>query len=173
MAVGAAYLTKLVRAVRMTAGTDINAELTDIIEECRAHLISLGVVATKANDETDELIRGAVRSYCRWKFGLSNEDAEKNRKDYDTASDELRRKKDYIGFAITFACKAGQTAVADAEITFNGETKETDSTGTAVFNYVQAGVNQRYTVVKTGYVSHDVDLDVTATATVNVALVVG
>jgi hypothetical protein len=63
--------------------------------------------------------------------------------------------------------------VADAEITFNGETKETDSTGTAVFNYVQAGVNQRYTVVKTGYVSHDVDLDVTATATVNVALVVG
>lgn len=173
MAVGASYLTKLVRAVRMTAGTDINAELTDIIEECRADLISLGVVAAKASDETDSLILGAVRCYVRWKFGLSNEDADKNRTDYYTVRDEIRRKKDYIGFAITFVCKAGQAAVADVQITFNGETKETDSTGTAVFNYVQAGVNQRYTVVKTGYVSHDVDLDVTATATVNVALVVG
>ena len=35
MAVSAAYLTKIRRAVRIQTDTDMDAELTDIIEECR------------------------------------------------------------------------------------------------------------------------------------------
>jgi len=173
MAVAATYLTKIRRAVRRNTSTDVDAELTDIIEECRLDLQSVGVTSAKATDETDSLILGAVRCYARWKFGLSNDDAAANRDDYLLLRDELRRKRDYISYAITFVCKASDVAVADVKITFNGETKETDSTGTAVFYYVNAGVNQAYTVVKSGYVSQEVDLDVAATATVNVALVVG
>jgi len=173
MAVATAYLTKIRRAVRRNTSTDVDAELTDIIEECRLDLQSVGVTSAKATDETDSLILGAVRCYARWKFGLSNDDAAANREDYMLLRDELRRKRDYNSYAITFVCKASNVAVADVEITFNGETKETDSTGTTVFYYVNAGVNQTYTVVKSGYVSQEVDLDVTATATVNVALVVG
>ena len=173
MAVSAAYLTKIRRAVRRNTSTDVDAELTDIIEECRLDLQSLGVIATKTTDETDSLILGAVRCYARWKFGLSNEDAALNRDDYFQLRDELRRRRDYISYAITFVVKVGLTALADAEITFNGETKETDSAGTAIFYYVSAGVNQEYIVSKTGYVSQTVDLDVTATATVNVALIAG
>lgn len=175
MAVSAGYLTKVRRAVRRNTSTDVDAELTDIVEECRLDLVSVGVVSAKATDENDYLILGAVRCYARWKFGLSNEDAEANREDYYTLRDELRRKRDYIGYAITFTVTAGTpaAAVADVSITFNGETKETNSTGSAVFYYVAAGVNQEYVIEKTGYVTQTVDLDVTATATVTVTLVAG
>lgn len=95
MAVTAAYLTKIRRAVRRNTSADVDAELTDIIEECRLDLQQLGVLKTKAEDETDSLILGAVRSFARWKFGLSNEDAERNREDYMLQRDELRRKASY------------------------------------------------------------------------------
>lgn len=173
MAVSAGYLTKIRNAVRRNTSTAVDAELTDIIEECRLDLVSVGVVSAKATDENDYLILGAVRCYARWKFGLSNEDAEANREDYFTLRDELRRKRDYLGYAITFTVTAAAVAVADVSITFNGETKQTNATGTAVFYYVGAGVNQEYIIEKSGYISQTVDLDVTATATVSVTLVAG
>lgn len=95
MAVSAEYLAKIRRAVRRNASTDVDAELTDIIEECRLDLQQLGVLKTKTEDESDSLILGAVRSFARWKFGLSNEDADKNREDYMLQRDELRRRTDY------------------------------------------------------------------------------
>lgn len=95
MAVSADYLTKIRRAVRRNTSADVDAELTDIIKECRLDLQELGVLQTKAEDETDSLILGAVRSFARWKFGLSNEDAERNREDYMLQRDELRRKASY------------------------------------------------------------------------------
>lgn len=171
--VAEAFLAKIRRAVRRNTSTDVDAELTDIIAECRADLQSVGVTSAKANDETDSLILGAVRCFARWKFGMSNEDAAANREDYMMLRDELRRRRDYISYAITFVCKDGATAKADISITFNGETKETDSSGTAVFYYVKSGVNQEYTVSGTGYASQTVDLDVTADATINVALTAG
>ena len=93
MAVSAEYLTKVRRAVRRNQNVDVDAELTDIIEECRLDLQQLGV--TKAEDETDSLILGAVRCFARWKFGLSNEDMDGNRNDYMLMRDELRRRGDY------------------------------------------------------------------------------
>jgi hypothetical protein len=95
MAVSCNYLAKIRRAVRRNTSTDVDTELTDIIEECRLDLQQLGVLKAKAEDETDSLILGAVRSFARWKFGLSNEDADKNREDYMLQRDELRRRTDY------------------------------------------------------------------------------
>lgn len=174
MAVSAGYLTKVRFSVRRNTSTNVDAELTDIIEECRLDLQSVGVIASKTTDETDYLILGAIRCYARWKFGLSNEDAAANREDYYMLRDELRRKRNYIGYIITFAVTEvideEDVPIADAYITFNGETKQTGAAGTAVFYYVNAGVNQEYIVEKTGYVTQEVDLDVTATATVSVTL---
>jgi hypothetical protein len=96
MAVSADYLAKIRRSVRRNTSADVDAELKDIIEECRLDLQQLGVLKTKAEDETDSLILGAVRSFARWKFGLSNDDADKNREDYMLQRDELRRRSDYI-----------------------------------------------------------------------------
>jgi len=95
MAVSNDYLAKIRRAVRRNQNADVDAELIDIIEECRLDLQQLGVLKSKAEDEQDSLVLGAVRSFARWKFGLSNEDAEKNREDYMLQRDELRRRSDY------------------------------------------------------------------------------
>lgn len=95
MAVTSGYLAKLRRAVRVGQNEDIDAELIDLIEECRHDLVQLGVLSTKANDETDSLILGAVRGFCRWKFGLNNPDAERLHAEYNDMRDELRRRGDY------------------------------------------------------------------------------
>ena len=95
MAASTEYLAKVRRAVRRNSSTDVDAELNDIIDECRKDLQSLGVLESKTTDETDSLILGAVRCFARWKFGLSNEDADKNRDDYYVMRDELRRTSEY------------------------------------------------------------------------------
>ena len=89
------YLAKIRRAVRRGKHEEVDAELTDIIEECRRDLNTLGVLAEKANDEADPLILGAVRCFVRWKFGISNEDAAANREDYMQLRDEIRKKAAY------------------------------------------------------------------------------
>lgn len=95
MAVSESYLAKLRRAVRRGQNAEVDAELTDIIEEFRFDLISLGVLAEKANDEADPLILGAVRCFVRWKFGINNEDATENREDYFQLREEIRKKVAY------------------------------------------------------------------------------
>ena len=96
MAVSPGYLAKLQRAVRIkTATADVTAELTDLIEEARRDLESLGVLATKTTDETDELILGAVRCFVRWKWAQTPEDETGNMRDYMLMRDELRRTSAY------------------------------------------------------------------------------
>lgn len=95
MAVSVEYLAKIRRAVRRGQNNDTDAELTDLIEECRADLTGLGVLSEKAEDESDPLILGAVRCFVRWKFGLSNEEAAPNREDYMQLRDELRKRVEY------------------------------------------------------------------------------
>lgn len=95
MAVSADYLAKLRRAVRRGENAEVDAELTDIIEECRLDLITLGVLEEKANDEADPLILGAVRCFVRWKFGQNNEEAAVNRDDYMQLRDEIRKRVAY------------------------------------------------------------------------------
>ena len=96
MAVSPGYLAKLQRAVRIkTATADVTAELTDLIEECRADLIRLGVLPDKANDEADPLILGAVRCFIRWKWAQTPDDETGNMRDYMLMRDELRKTAAY------------------------------------------------------------------------------
>lgn len=95
MAVSTEYLSKVRRSVRRNSNTDVDEELTDIIEECRLDLQYIGVLESKTIDETDSLILGAVRCFVRWKFGMSNDDAMLNRDDYMQLRDELRKKVGY------------------------------------------------------------------------------
>lgn len=168
MAVSSNYLAKIRRGVRVNTDTDFDAEITDIIEECRLDLQSIGVTSEKTTNETDSLILGAVRSFARWKFGMDTDTA--NREDYFLQRDELRRKRDYRAYTITFTVTDGADAIEDAYITFNGETKQTNAEGKAIFYYVSAGVNQEYVVSATDYTTQEVDLDVTASASVSVVM---
>lgn len=96
MAVTAAYLKKIRTGVRIQSDTDFDAELTDIIEECRLDLQAVGVTSAKASDESDSLVLGAVRSFARWKFPVSDKSAEQNRGDYMIQRDEMRRRAGYM-----------------------------------------------------------------------------
>lgn len=96
MAVGVNYLAKIKRAVRVVStASDIIQELTDLIEECRADLVQLGVLPTKANDENDMLVLGTVRSFVRWKFAQDEKEATWNMQDYLVQRDEMRRRAAY------------------------------------------------------------------------------
>lgn len=94
MAVSEAYVHKMRRAIRVELNNEVYLEIVDLVEECRHDLIQLGVCEEKANDEADSIIRGAVRSYVRWKFGPNNPEADRLRDEYMTLRDELRRRGD-------------------------------------------------------------------------------
>lgn len=48
--------------------TDLKDEqIRDMIDEAKAELSRSGVLANKANDEEDMLIRSAIKAYCQWK----------------------------------------------------------------------------------------------------------
>lgn len=95
MAVTTAYLTKIRRCVRRNSSVDIDAELTEIIESGRLELQSVGILSTKANDENDGLVLNALKCYARWKFGVSNEEAEQNKNDFYDSREGMRYQTAY------------------------------------------------------------------------------
>jgi len=143
---------------------DIDAELTDIIEECRLDLLTSGVVT--ANSETDSLILGAVRCYVRAKFGLNSNDAERNMRDYEKLKDDLMKKRDYRGYKVTFTVTRSAVAAKDVTVYFYGQTAITNTAGIAVIYNVLAGNQLEYVIE-----NKTAKIDVTANATVTVELV--
>lgn len=95
MAVSSAFLNSMRMAVRRSSTTDLDAELTDIIEECRLDMVARGIITTMAQSESDERIKGAVRCYCRWKSSFSGDDSAANKEDYTELVDEMRRNEGY------------------------------------------------------------------------------
>lgn len=170
MAVTPEYLARIRRAVRQETDNDVDEELTDLIEECRLDLISSKVLAIKVEDESDKLILGAIRCFVRWKFGLSNDEAAGNRDDYMQLRDTLRNRRDYIAYSVTFNIASGGSPVCGAEITFNNETLITGAAGAVTFYYINAGNQFPYSVHAEGYVSQEDNIDVSASATVNISL---
>lgn len=86
------YLGKIKFAVR-TVSEDENVlgELMDIIEECRAKMISLGVSEDVVNDEDNYLTLGCVRSFARSRFSVDQDDINNNMADFRLQVDELRK----------------------------------------------------------------------------------
>lgn len=96
MAASAEYLARLRRAVRRNSSTDVDAEVTELIEECRGDMVRLGILPEKVNDESDPLILGAMKCFMRSHFGLSNPDAEKDKENYAQRVDEIRKTTGYM-----------------------------------------------------------------------------
>lgn len=94
MTVSDRYLEKLRRAIRQDKDADTDAEIKELILECRQDLAKTGI--QKVADETDPLILGAVRCYVRWKFGLMNPEAKIHEEQYLMLKDELSKTKEYV-----------------------------------------------------------------------------
>jgi SPP1 family predicted phage head-tail adaptor len=74
-------------------------------------------------------------------------------------------------YAVTFTVLEGAAPVENATITFNGESKSTDSSGEAVFRGISIATSQAYTVTKTGYTTVSDTVDVAEDTAESVALV--
>ena len=70
-------------------------EITDLIGEARADLLSGGILADKVNDENDMLIKRAIVTYVKAEFGLDNADADKYREAYKNIKIHLMISQDY------------------------------------------------------------------------------
>lgn len=85
------YLDKVRFAIRRNQNSRVDEELTDIIEQCRADMIRVGVPEEVAEDEKDKLVLGCQRAFARWQFGIGGDDAVRNHDDYEVMVDGLRK----------------------------------------------------------------------------------
>lgn len=72
-----------------------DSEITDLIGAARADLLLGGITASKAESESDALIRRAVFLYVKAEFGLDNPEAEKYRSSYEMLKRHLQLSDEY------------------------------------------------------------------------------
>lgn len=89
------YLAKVRFALRRSSGDSlVDAEITELINQCRSDLIRMGVSEDLATDESDELVLGCIRCFVRWQFGIDGIDAERSHEEYLEMADNLRKSQD-------------------------------------------------------------------------------
>lgn len=115
-----------------------DTEIQDLIDQAKADLKLCGVLETKIVD-TDALIKRAIITYCKANFGLNNPDSDKLQSSYEAIRNHLSMSLDYAYYKVTI------TASEQGAITFDRETKQTNSTGVVIF-YSKAKNHVEYTV---------------------------
>jgi uncharacterized phage protein (predicted DNA packaging) len=160
-------------ALRISSSTiAFDIDINDLIEEARQDLILSGITSEKAQDDADILIKRAIKTYAKANFGWDNPDAERLQKSYDLLKNHLSLAQDYNAYTITFTVTSGLVLIEDAFVTFNGETKTTNSLGVTKFTGVNAAQNMDYLVSKEGYQDYKRTIDVESSQSISVSLVV-
>lgn len=75
--------------------TAFDVELEDLVAAARQDLKLSGLLAAKADSETDSLITRAVSLYVKANFGWDNPDAEKFRGSYESLKAHLTLSQEY------------------------------------------------------------------------------
>ena len=89
-----ALLDDIKVAMRIT--TDLfDGELHDLIAAAKSDLKLSGVDPTKAEDDTDPLIKRAITTYVKANFGWDNPDAERLERAYDMIKAHLTLSQEY------------------------------------------------------------------------------
>jgi len=81
--------------------TAFDTEINDLISAARQDLVLSGVDSTKANDDTDPLIKRAISLYCKANFGFDNPDADRLQQSYNLLKMSLALSSDYNGSDIS------------------------------------------------------------------------
>lgn len=147
-----ALIDDIKTALRIS-NTAYDTEIQDLIDTCKADLQLCGLLVV---DETDPLIKRAITVYVKANFGWDNPDSEKLQQSYEMLKKHLSMSTDYAYYKVTI--NAGK----QCEVTFDGETKQTDNNGTVVF-YSRAKNHVEYSVDGTTYY-----IDITGDVTINV-----
>lgn len=115
---------------------ELDTEITDLINAAKADLQQSGLYVV---DETDALIKRAIILYCKANFGYDNPEADRFQQSYEMLKNHLSMSADYAYYKVTI--NAGK----QCEVTFDGETKQTNESGVAVF-YSRAKNHVEYTI---------------------------
>jgi uncharacterized phage protein (predicted DNA packaging) len=75
--------------------TALDGEINDLIAAARQDLILSGVLASKANSNTDALIKRAINTYVKAYFGMDNGDHDKLVMAYEKLKTHLTLAGDY------------------------------------------------------------------------------
>ncbi|AFK87421.1 MULTISPECIES: head-tail connector protein [Thermoanaerobacterium] len=89
-------LDDIKKLLRITT-TAFDTEINDLISAARQDLVLSGVDSTKANDDTDPLIKRAISLYCKANFGFDNPDADRLQQSYNLLKMSLALSGDYNG----------------------------------------------------------------------------
>ena len=166
-----ALIDDIKQILRITSSA-YNTEITDLIATTKADLDLVGLLKIV---ETDSLIKRAITLYCKANFGY-NKDSEKYQISYESLRNHLSLSVDYAFYTITFeVVDESDTAIDEAQVTFNDVVKYTNTEGKAIF-YVHPGNNYEYIIYHEDYQEYvDSDdgyynVDVTADATIDIIL---
>ena len=79
--------------LRITSN-DFDDEIMEMIAECKADLLLSGLQTAKVV-ETDDLIRRAIKLYCKTHFGYQNPDFDRNLASYQSLKSHLMVSVEY------------------------------------------------------------------------------
>lgn len=82
------------KSLRITH-TKLDDSILDTIETARAELIRLGILVYKAEDDTDPLIREAIKTYCQMQYTDDEKKHEMFYKSWEVQVDGLRKSRTY------------------------------------------------------------------------------
>lgn len=94
MAVGASYLSAMKKAAGLTASY-YDDEVTDLIEQARAEMIRCGILSTMAVSESDQLVKGAIRTFVQACKAENSSEAERLMASYIQQVESLSKSADY------------------------------------------------------------------------------
>jgi uncharacterized phage protein (predicted DNA packaging) len=77
--------------------TAFDTEIMDLIEAARHDLTLSGISSDKTKDDSDPLIKRAIKTYCKANFGYDNPDANRFQESYDLLKQHLSLAGDYRG----------------------------------------------------------------------------
>jgi len=73
----------------------LDNDISDLIEEARHDLMLSGVSSKKANEDTDPLIKRAIKTYCKAEFTSDAREAERFKTSYNMLKNHLTLAGDY------------------------------------------------------------------------------
>lgn len=80
--------------------TAFDGEVHDLILAAKSDLMLSGILESKANDDTDPLIKRAITVYVKANFGWNNPDAQKLQQSYDMLKSHLALSQEYTAEAV-------------------------------------------------------------------------
>lgn len=75
--------------------TKLDDSIQDTIKSARAEMIRLGILAYKAEDDSDPLIGEAIKTYCQMSYANDPKKQEMFEKSWCTQVDGLRKSRKY------------------------------------------------------------------------------